>query len=324
MAHDKRVTLPSISPDLQVSFYYRLESIRQLHLQDALKQALGKVRLKQVDAELGRQVREDALRKVASFGLRGEVFFAVPCVIRANPHLLGYYRLLLGLSQKEFYSKGPFGRFKRLEESGEIAPAVAPLVPALCQSLIQSAQALVEKIDRLSLAVVNELQMLTLGAQLRGSENTRLGQKASKEFYDLLKAIVQPALVDATTRTIIVENSSRRTVLVEFASDPDVRISEKLPTGIRPRVSIEVKGGRDYSNVHNRLGEAEKSHQKARGRGFFEFWTIVRVEIDIDSARRESPTTSHFFHLDRIRRQGSAEAKQFRDLLCSTIGIQSS
>lgn len=57
---------------------------------------------------------------IASFGLRGEVFIPVPCVLRANPYLLGYYRLLLGLSQKETYNKGPFGRFKAMEERGEI------------------------------------------------------------------------------------------------------------------------------------------------------------------------------------------------------------
>lgn len=73
------------------------------------------------------------MRKVASFGLRGEVLFAVPCVLAANPCLLGYCRLLLGLSQKEFYGKGPFGRFKRLEDEGLIPERAAALVRRIAE-----------------------------------------------------------------------------------------------------------------------------------------------------------------------------------------------
>jgi hypothetical protein len=32
-------------------------------------------------------------------------------------------------------------------------------------------------------------------------------------------------------------------------------------------VAVEIKGGKDYSNIHNRIGEAEKSHQKAKKEG---------------------------------------------------------
>lgn len=121
---------------------------------------------------------------------------------------------------------------------------------------------------------------------------------------------------------MVIENSSGRMVLVEFFSDPDVRITEKLPSAVRPIVSIELKGGTDFSNIHNRLGEAEKSHQKARNRGFFEFWTVVRVDIDETAAKQESPTTSRFFHLDRISRQGTREHQEFSDLLRGLLGIQ--
>ena len=82
--------------------------------------------------------------------------------------------------------------------------------------------------------------------------------------------------------------------------------------------------GTDASNIHNRIGEAEKSHQKARSRGFREFWTIIRVDVDEVTARRESPTTSHFFHLDRISDRSTAEHQRFRDLLSSLVGIQTS
>jgi hypothetical protein len=85
---------------------------------------------------------------------------------------------------------------------------------------------------------------------------------------------------------------------------------------------VEIKGGTDVSNIHNRLGEAEKSHQKARVRGFTEFWTIVGVPLDEPSMRRETPTTRHFFHLQAILDPASKERARFRDVLCSVLGIR--
>ena len=166
----------------------------------------------------------------------------------------------------------------------------------------------------------HDLQLLTIGPQLRGSENTRLGQDASREAFSLLQSIVGKYQKEATARTILIENDSGRPVLIEFLSDPDVRITGKIGTQTLPLVSI--KGGTDYSNVHNRLGEAEKSHQKAKNRGFNEFWTITRVDLAPDVAKRESPTTSHFFHLDRLTDTSSDEHKRFRGHLGSILGIR--
>jgi hypothetical protein len=312
---------PVLEPNLQMSFYYKLEAIRSRLLHEALQATMQQLKVPVVDKELESFVREEALRTVASFGLRGEVFFAVPCLLNKNPHLLGYYRLLLGLSQKEFYSKGPFGRFKRMEDEAQLTEGTSALLPDMCRSIIGSAELLVDGLDALSLSLVNDLQMLTLGAQLRGSENTRIGEHATQQVYDLVKSVVGSHVKEATKRTLVIQNRSGRAVVIEFASDPDVRISEKLPSGLRPRVSIEVKGGTDASNIHNRLGEAEKSHQKAKAHGFFEFWTLVRLDINEEMARQESPTTSHFFQLDRIIQADTPEGKRFREMLCSTIGI---
>ena len=63
----------------------------------------------------------------------------------------------------------------------------------------------------------------------------------------------------------------------------------------RAKTPHEIKGGKDISNIHNRIGEAEKSHQKARKRGFVECWTMVGVgHTDMDLARKESPSTDRF------------------------------
>jgi hypothetical protein len=214
------------------------------------------------------------------------------------------------------------GRFKRLEDQGDLTDGLTRDIPALCKCLVMAAEKLVAGVDELSLSVVHELQLLTIGPQFRGSENTRLGQGATTEFFELVRGIVRPYLKDVTARTLLIENDSGRPVLIEFASDPDVRITQTLESQARPLVSIEVKGGTDVSNIHNRLGEAEKSHQKARNRGFFEFWTVLRCDVDPAMAARESPTTSHFFHLDLIRNESGPEHRRFRDLLGSIVGIQ--
>ncbi len=76
-----------------------------------------------------------------------------------------------------------------------------------------------------------------------------------------------------------------------FFRYPDIIIREEMSKGtFRNIIAIEVKGGTDYSNIHNRIGEAEKSHQKARNSGFVECWTVVNVDrLDFTVAKSESP-----------------------------------
>ena len=88
-------------------------------------------------------------------------------------------------------------------------------------------------------------------------------------------------------------------------------------------MAIEIKGGKDISNIHNRIGEAEKSHQKARKKGYVECWTMVGVnQLDMDLARRESPSTNRFYLVDNISRPGTSEYNDFREHLLSRVGIK--
>jgi len=314
--------IKSLKPDLQIAFYERLKTIRGLYLDEALQHAIEVIDMRTLDEELLSVVGAEHLKKIAKYRLRGEVFFSVPCLLRARPSLLGYYRLLYGLSQKEFYNKGPYGRFKRLEDAGTIPAAIEPEVSALCESLVETGKRLIDGISELSISIAHDLQLLTLGPQLRGGRNTKLGQDASRDLFELLERLVGRYAREITSRSIRLENESGRTVLIEFSSDPDVRITEQLASSVRPLVSIEIKGGADGSNIHNRLGEAEKSHLKAKSRGFFEFRTITRVPADESVARRASPTTTHFFHLDQIKSRSTKAHRAFRDVLGSVLGIR--
>ena len=209
-----------------------------------------------------------------------------------------------------------------MEEGNEIAVAAAPRLSELCKSLVMTGQALVEGIEPLSLQTVRDLQLLTLGAQFRGGQNTLIGQTATAEIFSLIENLVQSRLSQKDTQRLELVNDSGRTVVVRFSSDPDIAITEELPSGVRPLVSVEIKGGTDVSNVHNRIGEAEKSHQKAKNRGYFEFWTILGADVDSAMAKRESPTTTRFFSLRQLRNKRTKDYRGFRDQVHSVVGIR--
>jgi hypothetical protein len=313
-------------PDLQIEFYKRLLQLKDLLLLDALLATVGQLDIRDIDAELASLAPPGSLKKLASWGLRGELLFAVPAVLEANPYLLGYYRLLLGFSQKEFYtSASGLSRFKPMEERGSLGKAQAAAIPHLCQALSASAHRLVQGVGTLSISAIHDLTLLTLGPQLRGGKLNLLGSKATQRVFDLIKSVLKTAITSATPQRIELRNAAGRAVIVEFSADPDITIREGLPSGdYRNLVAIEIKGGRDISNVHNRIGEAEKSHQKARKEGFTECWTIVGVaKIDSGVAKRESPSTDRFFNLEAIADRKTTQHDQFRERLRSLAGIQS-
>lgn len=55
------------------------------------------------------------------------------------------------------------------------------------------------------------------------------------------------------------------------------------------------------ANVHNRAGEAEKSHQKAKKQGYVHFWTIIHLKgVDLNKLKDESPTTTAWFDTAQV------------------------
>lgn len=312
-------------PDLQITFYYRLQEIRETHLLDALLATVKELDITEVDRELSTLAARSALSKMAGWGLRAELVFAVPCVLKANPRLLGYYRLLLGFSQKQFYgSRYGFGSFKSMETDNRITAANEEKLVEVARTLCASAQSLVESIEHLSKDTVHELTLLTLGPQLRGGALNLIGSKATRKVFDLISSLLEEEAVAEGERSLEVKNAAGRLVRIEFAADPDICIREELPSGnFRNLVAIEIKGGKDYSNIHNRIGEAEKSHRKARKEKYVECWTMVGVEnLDMDLARRESPTTDRFYQIENILDASSGEAGDFRENLLSRLGIR--
>ena len=94
------------NPATQVAFSQRLRSLEGKHLSTALADTVTKIRIPMLDKELATFVLGATLQALAGLGLRAETFFPCPLLLRANQELLGYYRLLYGISQKQFVQSG--------------------------------------------------------------------------------------------------------------------------------------------------------------------------------------------------------------------------
>jgi hypothetical protein len=318
------INLPSSK--LQAKIASDLEIVRKLLLQEALGATVRDLDLSGINAQLDELVSADDLADLASRGIRGEYLFATPIVLRACPKLLGYYRLLLGFSQKEFYNKGKLSRFEVMEAKGEVPARISAEVDQLCKAMVQCASQMAHEIgfQRITLALLDDLTLLTLGPQLRGSNNTRIGKLANKAVFEIIQSIVAHAIRSTNSARLELLNASNRKVVIAFSSDPDISVEEEISAKTMKRiVAIEIKGGADKSNIWNRLGEAEKSHQSAKQRGFVEFWTIYNVpSLDLDKASEKSPSTTRFYSLMELARHTSAQYEDFRDRLVSLVGIK--
>jgi hypothetical protein len=317
-------TLPQ--PQLQVDFSVALAEMRSLCLQEALSTTVAGMDITVIDRELASLVPKKGLAAIASRGLRGELVFSVPSVLKANPHMLGYYRLLLGFSQKSFYGADCcLGRFKNMELKGNMSESAAGFLEPLCKGLIACALELIDGVgaERISRELLDDLTLLTLGPQLRGGANVKKGSEGIITVFGIIHEIVKPAVRDLDPNCITIDNAAGRKVLIEFAPDPDLIIREEMSAdNFRNVIAIEVKAGQDYSNIHNRIGEAEKSHQKARANGFTECWTVVNVgHLEMDMARQESPSTNRFYKLADLQAREGKEYADFQNRIVGLTGI---
>ena len=99
-------------------------------------------------------------------------------------------------------------------------------------------------------------------------------------------------------------------------------IDEQVGNKTHRKIAIEVKGGTDISNAHNRAGEAEKSHLKAKSRGYPEYWTIIsKSGLDMETLKRESQTTNHWFDIVEVLARKGVDWDDFRQHLAGVVGI---
>lgn len=154
-------------PSKQIAFQQLLVAARTTILHGALADALEKADPDVVGRQMSRLAPAPARRVLAKAGIRDEQVFVTPAVLQAQPTTLGYYRLLLGVSKKAFYTTETGLRpFQAMEEKDLLREALEGELPALCNALNSM---MAELITQLSPTVarldLEQLPLLTLGAQ---------------------------------------------------------------------------------------------------------------------------------------------------------------
>jgi hypothetical protein len=319
---DRIIKAPSASR--QITFHQLLVAARKTWLIDALRDAVGRVDPGTLKMQLSTYIPSDAQQILGTAGVRGESVFPTPILLEAQPTLVGYYRLLLGVSQKLFYGSGTgMGPFKSMEVRGILNERQKAMLPTFCHAMGQELAELVRQISpTITARDVAELPLLTMGAQFQGGNNNTIGKQATVDVFLSVGKIVKDYVVERGERRLTIRNASSRTVVIALASDPDVRIQEEFSGRLRHKVAIEIKGGTDRSNAHNRAGEAEKSYQKAKREGFRDFWTIIAKKgLDLSKLRNESPTTNSWFDVAQVLGRAGEDWEEFRSRLAGEVGI---
>lgn len=312
-----------IPPDKSIDLYRNLVVARGLQLQPALGRAVSEVGVATIDAELRDFVPLEALNHVAGLGLRGERVFPVPSILEHAPPLIGYYRMLLGVSKKEFSQPNKLGYSPWLsaEERGVIPDRLLPFLPRLCEALIEPLAEVVYAMDVFDDRDLSDLTLLTLGSTLQGGRNNVIGSRASKMVFEAMKTLVTHATVTSEGRVEFESRAGDRFVLEE-GSDPDVRLDTIATSGEKvPVIAIEIKGGEDASNAYNRAGEAEKSHIKAGRGGFRHRWTVMVMRgLNRDRLRRATPSSTELFEAEEIMSGTGADWDEFTRKFAAIIG----
>jgi XcyI restriction endonuclease len=269
------VSADPLSPTRQVIFHQFLVAARKSILLDALSETLGQLDPNITKSQILAFVPSEAQRTLAAAGIRDEHVFPVPAVLEKRPTLVGYYRLLLGVSQKRFYRKGTgMGPFKSMETRGMLSAKKRPDLEWFCTAMTNR---LAELVGQLSPAItrrdVDELPLITLGGQLYGSNNNAIGKKATVDVFLSVVEIVKEFLTSRDGTKITVRNASQRRVIIALSSDPDIRVQEEFEGKLRNILAIEIKGGTDVSNVHNRVGEGRSRTERRKDKTS---WTIGR------------------------------------------------
>jgi hypothetical protein len=266
----------------------------------------------------------DAQQILAAAGIRDEQVFPTPSLLELSPNLVGYYRLLLGLPQKTFYGAATgMGRFKNMEVKGVMGASQRSALDDFCAAM---AEPLAELVRQLSPTItsrdIHELPLLTLGSQFQGANNNVIGRQATLNVFLAISDIVSDYVTERTTNRLSLIKSAGRLVVIKLAGDPDVSVEEHTTGQTRKIVAIEIKGGTDKSNAHNRAGEAEKSHQKAKLQGFRDYWTIISTHgLDMAALRSESPSTTVWFDVAQILAREGSDWTDFVNNLSAEVGI---
>jgi XcyI restriction endonuclease len=321
---EDKPTLKIFSASRQLGFHQLLVAARKTWLREALAEALKTADPEIVKKQLAKYAPKDAQKILAAAGVRDEHVFPVPVILEVKPTLIGYYRLLLGIPQKSFYGGGTgMGQFKSMEVRGLVRPSRRADIEGFCTVMGQALGELVRQMTPpFTPQDAAELPLLTLGSQFQGGNNNTIGKQATLDVFLAVSDLVQDHVIHAEARKIEIKNAAGRKVVIALAADPDIRVQEEFDGSLRNIVAIEIKGGADISNAHNRAGEAEKSHQKAKKQGFRDYWTLIsKAGLDVDDLKAESQTTNDWFDVAQVLAREGPDWDLFKSRLAGAAGI---
>ncbi len=289
-----------------------------------LRNTVAQISPKTIHEEILAYVPEEGMRRLQADHIRDEDVFALPSVLKENPRLLGYHRLLLGISEKQFYSGASgLAAFASMEHNGIISESVKDELPRLCTAINESISTFLSVIGDEALSLdVHDLPLMTLGVYADGVWRNAIGRQAADKVFSAVRDILAQNGCDLTDAG---GNASSFTCTCggnEYAvfssSDPDISIVKNTE---EKTLCIEIKGGQDIANVHNRAGEAEKSHQKATKAGFKEKWTLILLNGLNEEQRKklltESPSTDKWFDINDVVSRTGASYKAFSESILS-------
>ena len=321
MANDV-IRIPSASR--QVAFHQLLVGARKTILMDALSETLSQIDPTELKNQMIRYVPRDAQMILAGAGIRDEHVFPAPIILETAPTLIGYYRLLLGVSRKSFYIKDSgMQLFSSMESNGSLNDQQKAGLDEFCKVMSRAFADLVRQISpTITSRDVHDLPLLTFGSQLQGGYNNTIGKIATNAVLLSLNEIVENYTVKKETRKITINNNKAKICIIKVAGDPDIVIDEITGKAPRKIIAIEIKGGTDVSNIHNRAGEAEKSHLKAKGQGYIACWTIIHKKgLDMEKIQGECPTTDLWFDISQIIVREGNDWDAFKIKIAEVIDI---
>ncbi len=313
-----RLHFRAIPADPAITLYQALRAARQLSLQPALKRAVAEVGVAAIDADLHRLVPGAALNHVAALGLRGELVFPVPALIGHAPALLGVSRKEFGQPQRLGY-----GPWLAAEQSGRLSVRLISALDPFCAALIEPLSALVSAMGEFTDQDLHDLSLLTLGPTLQGGRNNVIGAQAVQALLEAVRRLLDPAQIVVDSAALLgIQTPAGRRFDIMVASDPDLAILEWQGEQRALRVAIEIKGGADASNAHNRAGEAEKSHLKARAAGYPERWTVIGMSGGSRGTfAQETPSSTALFEATEVLTQVGTDWLRFAQALLGALGL---
>jgi len=169
---------------------------------------------------------------------------------------------------------------------------------------------------------LSDLTLLTLGPTLQGGRNNIIGQGAAGQLFQALRSLVEPWITFESDRMLRFTTPHGAAFDCVAASDPDVRLDRRDGDRLRPLLAIEIKGGADASNVHNRAGEAEKSQIKAAEQGYEHRWAVIVMgAVSRTMIHSETPSTTMLFEARDVLGQSGPEWERFQEHLGQLLGV---